>query len=96
MASQIEDELAFEPLNYKLLLIGIGIVILGFILMSGGGSGDPNVFNEEELFSVRRITIAPLICLAGYVFIIYAIMRKPRPEGSSLPSKGDWEVDRPA
>lgn len=89
MASQTEDELAFEPLNYKLLLIGIGIVILGFILMSGGGSGDPNVFNEAELFSARRITIAPITCLIGYVFIIYAIMRKPRTEGSTLPSQGD-------
>ncbi|MCO6482186.1 MAG: DUF3098 domain-containing protein [Flavobacteriales bacterium] len=79
MAAKTEDELAFEPLNYKLLLIGIGIVILGFILMSGGGSGDPNVFNEAELFSSRRITIAPITCLVGYVFIIYAIMRKPRP-----------------
>jgi hypothetical protein len=80
MAANTEDELAFEPLNYKLLLVGIGIVILGFILMSGGGSGDPNVFNEAELFSARRITIAPITCLVGYAFIIYAIMRKPRPE----------------
>lgn len=77
MAANTGDELAFEPLNYKLLLIGIGIVIIGFILMSGGGSGDPNVFHADELFSARRITIAPITCLIGYGFIIYAIMRKP-------------------
>lgn len=80
MAANTGEELAFEPLNYKLLLIGIGIVILGFILMSGGGSGDPEVFNADELFSARRITVAPITCLIGYVFIIYAIMRKPRPQ----------------
>ncbi len=80
MANNTQDELAFEPLNYKLLVIGMGIVILGFILMSGGGSGDPEVFDEKALFSARRITIAPITCLIGYVFIVYAIMRKPRPQ----------------
>lgn len=78
MALNTEEALAFEPLNYKLLLIGIGIVILGFLLMSGGGSGDPEVFNAEEIFSARRITVAPIVCLIGYAFVIYAIMRKPR------------------
>ncbi|MBS1545960.1 MAG: DUF3098 domain-containing protein [Bacteroidetes bacterium] len=70
--------MAFDRTNYKLLLIGIGIVILGFVLMSGGGSGDPEVFNAKELFSARRITVAPIVCLIGYSFVIYAIMRKPR------------------
>ncbi|MEO7082641.1 MAG: DUF3098 domain-containing protein [Flavobacteriales bacterium] len=78
MALNTDEALAFEPLNYKLLLIGIGIVILGFLLMSGGGSGDPEVFNAEEIFSARRITVAPIVCLIGYSFVIYAIMRKPR------------------
>jgi len=80
MASNTHDALAFEAINYKLLLIGIGIVIIGFILMSGGGSGDPEVFDAEEIFSARRITVAPIVCLIGYVFVIYAIMRKPREE----------------
>lgn len=79
MALNTEEALAFEPVNYKLLLIGIGIVILGFLLMSGGGSGDPEVFEAEEIFSTRRITVAPIVCLFGYAFVIYAIMRKPRP-----------------
>jgi fumarate reductase subunit D len=63
--------------NYKLLIVGLGIIILGFILMIGGGSDDPNVFNEE-IFSFRRITVAPLIVLFGFIFEIYAIMKKPK------------------
>ncbi|HMZ48376.1 MAG TPA: DUF3098 domain-containing protein, partial [Flavobacteriales bacterium] len=63
--------------NYRLLLIGIGIVILGYILMAGGGSGDPEVFNAQEIFSPRRITVAPIVCLIGYLFVVYAIMKKP-------------------
>ncbi|MBX2981282.1 MAG: DUF3098 domain-containing protein [Flavobacteriales bacterium] len=78
MAMNTDEALAFESINYKLLLIGIGIVILGFLLMSGGGNGDPEVFNAEEIFSTRRITVAPIVCLIGYAFVIYAIMRKPR------------------
>lgn len=77
MATKTEEPLAFDRMNYKLLLIGIGIVILGYLLMSGGGSGDPEVFIESEIFSPRRITVAPIVCLIGYVFVIYAIMKKP-------------------
>ena len=68
---------AIHPSNYKLIWIGIAIVVIGFILMSGGRSDDPQVFNET-MFSVRRIVIAPLIVLAGFLFEIYAIMRKPK------------------
>lgn len=64
--------------NYKLLTIGFAIIILGFVLMIGGGSDDPNVFNEEELFSFRRTTLAPMLVLFGFVFEIWAIMKKPR------------------
>jgi hypothetical protein len=63
--------------NYKLMLIGLGIIILGFILMIGGGSNDPNVFNED-IFSFRRITLAPIMVLFGFIFQIYAIMKKPK------------------
>jgi hypothetical protein len=77
MASKTQDALAFNSTNYKLLLIGIGVIILGFVLMSGGGSGDPEVFDAKEIFSTRRITVAPIVCLIGYAFVIYAIMRKP-------------------
>ena len=64
--------------NYILLAIGFGIIIIGFLLMIGGGSKDPNVFNEDELFSFRRITLAPIVILAGFIFEIYAIMKKPK------------------
>lgn len=68
---------AIHPDNYKLIWIGIAIVVIGFILMSGGRSDDPQVFNEA-MFSVRRIVIAPAVVLAGFLFEIYAIMRKPK------------------
>ena len=61
------------------MLIGFAVIVLGFILMSGGGSDDPNVFNED-MFSFRRITLAPLLVLGGFAFEIYAIMKKPKKE----------------
>jgi NADH:ubiquinone oxidoreductase subunit K len=64
---------AFTRKNYIFMLIGIGLLILGFVLMSGGGTSDPNEFNEE-IFSTRRITIAPMMVVAGYIVIGYAIM----------------------
>ncbi len=76
-------ELPFQKKNYMLMLIGIAIVALGYILMSGGGSADPNVFSEE-IFSFRRITLAPIVVLAGYVFIGYAIMYKPKTKSSDV------------
>ncbi len=76
--SDPKNDMAFDKSNYRMLMIGIATVIIGFILMTGGGSGDPNVFNADEIFSFRRITLAPIVCLAGYMFIIYAIIRKPK------------------
>lgn len=71
-------EFAFDRSNYKLLLIGLVIIIVGFILMSGGGVDDPNEFSED-IFNFRRITLAPLVVLGGYGFVMYAIMKKPSP-----------------
>lgn len=71
-----DEGFAFGKLNYKLLIIGFAIIVFGFILMAGGASDDPNVFNEE-IFSFRRITLAPIVVLFGFAFEIYAIMRKP-------------------
>lgn len=71
-------EYALGKENYIFLIIGFFIIIMGFILMVGGGSDDPNVFNGEELFSFRRITLAPLVVLFGFGFEIWAIMRKPK------------------
>ncbi len=70
-----EQVFALQSHNYKLMLIGIGVVVIGFLLMIGGGSEDPNVFNEE-VFSFRRITLAPITVLIGYAVIFYAILKK--------------------
>ncbi len=63
--------------NYILLIIGFVVIMIGFLLMIGGKSDDPNVFNEE-IFNFRRITLAPIIVLFGFIFEIWAIMKKPR------------------
>ena len=68
---------AFGKENYRLLLIGLVVILVGFLLMIGGGSDDPNVFSED-IFSFRRMTLAPILVLAGYAIEIYAIMKKPR------------------
>jgi hypothetical protein len=63
--------------NYILLAIGFGIIVLGFVLMVGGKNTDPNVFSTE-VYSWQRITLAPIVVLAGFVFEIYAIMKRPK------------------
>jgi len=65
----------------NVILIGIGLIVmvLGFILMLGGGSSDPNVFNPA-MFSARRLTVAPILIVIGIGVIIWGIMRKPRSE----------------
>ena len=73
----------FDKENYTWMLIGVGILILGFVLMAGGGSDDPNVFNASEVYSARRITIAPIIILIGIAVEIYAIFRKPKRKGAA-------------
>jgi hypothetical protein len=72
---KIKSDFAFGRINYILMLAGLGVILLGFILMSGGGSEDPAVFNED-IFSFRRITLAPLLVLAGFVIEIFAIVKK--------------------
>lgn len=63
--------------NYKLLAIGFVIIVIGFLLMLGGKSENPAEFSNE-IFSFRRITLAPVVVLAGFVFEIWAIMKKPK------------------
>ena len=71
---------SFTAKNYKLLLIGLAVNILGFIVMIGGGAESLDEFNADELFSTMRITIAPMLIVAGYVIIMFAIMKKPKAE----------------
>lgn len=73
-----KTQLIFGKENYKLLLIGLAFIVVGFLLMIGGGSDDPNKFNEA-IFSFRRITLAPILILAGYIIEIFAIMKKSTP-----------------
>ena len=73
-----EKLFSFSKKNYKILLFGLAINILGFILMIGGGSDDPNQFDASELFSHRRITISPILLVIGYIIIAYAIMKKEK------------------
>ena len=68
----------FDKANLLWMLAGVGIMILGFILMAGGRSEDPNVFNADEVYSTRRITIAPILVLAGLVVLIVSIFRHPK------------------
>jgi len=67
----------FGKQNYKWLLIGIAVIGLGFILMSGGGSDDPKVFNEE-VFNFRRIKLAPTVVFVGFGIVIYSIFKKSK------------------
>ncbi len=72
-----KPEFLFGNVNYKILLIGIGVIALGFILMSGGGSDDPKLFNEA-VFSFRRIRLAPTVVLIGFGITIYSIFKSPK------------------
>ncbi len=72
-----KESFALGKENYKLMIIGFAVIIIGFLLMAGGGSDDPKVFNPA-IFSFRRITLAPIVVLAGFIFEIYAIMKKPK------------------
>ena len=66
----------FEKVNYKFLIVGIVVIALGFILMSGGGAENPTVFNED-VFSFRRIRLAPTVVLIGFGITIYAVLKNP-------------------
>ena len=71
-----KNDFIFGKRNYKFMLIGLGCIALGFILMAGGGSDDPNVFNPE-IFSWRRIRLAPTLILIGFGIEVYAILLNP-------------------
>ncbi len=69
-------DLAFDKVNYILLAIGMAIVIIGFLLMSGSGSTETAY--DPDIFSARRIKVAPVVCLVGFVSMIYAVVRRPK------------------
>ena len=67
----------FGKRNYQLLIAGVIVMAIGFVLMSGGGSEDPNVFSDA-IFNTQRLTIAPVLILTGLVIEIFAILHKPK------------------
>ena len=71
-----KKELAFDKVNYILLAVGMAVVVIGFLLMSGSGSTETAY--EPDIFSTRRIKVAPLVCLIGFVSMIYAVVRRPK------------------
>ena len=70
------DEFLFGKRNYMIMILGVVVILVGFALMMGGGSDDPNVFNEE-IYNFRRIRLAPTLVLIGLAIEIYAIVAKP-------------------
>ncbi|MEZ7499087.1 DUF3098 domain-containing protein [Flavobacterium sp. Arc3] len=72
-----KQDFLFGKINYTILLIGIGVIALGFILMSGGGSDDPNVYSDA-IFNFRRIRLAPTTVLIGFGITVYAILKNPK------------------
>lgn len=71
-----KQKFAFDKTNFILLAVGMAVIILGFLLMTGPGSTEG--YFEPDIFSVRRVKVAPMVCLAGFVFMIYGILKKPK------------------
>ncbi|MDO4756990.1 MAG: DUF3098 domain-containing protein [Parabacteroides sp.] len=71
-----KQKFAFDKANFILLAVGMAIIILGFLLMTGPGSTEG--YFEPDIFSVRRIKVAPVVCLFGFVFMIYGILHQPK------------------
>jgi hypothetical protein len=78
MAEKTTTDALFTRDNYIWMLIGIVVIAIGMFLMSGGASKDPNVFNPKEVYSATRITIAPLVILAGLAIEVFAIFKSPK------------------
>lgn len=77
MENKQKPDFLFESINYKILLIGLAVIALGFILMSGGGSDDPKVFSDA-IFNFQRIRLAPTVVLLGFGITIYSIFKKSK------------------
>lgn len=81
LQEQRKGEFIFERKNYIFMIIGLFVIAVGFLLMSGGGSDDPNVFNPD-IFSPRRIRLAPTIVIIGFAIEVYAILLNPSKDKS--------------
>ena len=74
------SKFAFTKNNYILLGVGVLFIIIGLFLMQGGGSDDPNIFNEEEIMGFRRRTLSVIFCISGFIINIFAILYSPKGE----------------
>ena len=84
--------LALPKENYMYIIAGVVVVLIGFFMMSGGGADDPTVFEKDELFSARRITVAPFLVMLGYVAVLYGILKRPKTT-TSIASEKDAKKD---
>ena len=91
--NEIKTHFLFEKVNYKILLIGLGVIALGFILMAGGGSDDPAVFSDA-IFNFQRIRLAPTVVLIGFGVTIYAILKNPNPAVATTGTNETFPEDR--
>ena len=73
-----EPYFLFDKENYMLMAGGVALIFIGFMLMSGGKSANPHEFHYDEIYSFRRITLAPIVILLGFVVEVFAIMKKPK------------------
>jgi len=73
-----ENRFPFTRENYTIMIIGIAVIIIGYALMVGGRSPDPNQFYPDQVYSWRRITLAPIVIILGFIVEVYAIMKRPK------------------
>ncbi|MGC4058915.1 MAG: DUF3098 domain-containing protein [Chitinophagaceae bacterium] len=78
--SNKQPDFLFDKSNYKWMLIGVAVILVGLFLMAGGKSPDPHKFNYDEVYSFRRITLAPILILAGLGIEVFAIIKKDKPQ----------------
>ena len=78
MSNETKATSLFAKENYTWMIIGAVVIALGMVLMSGGKSADPNVFNTKEVYSTTRITIAPIMIVIGLLIEVYAIFKSPK------------------
>ena len=81
---------AFDRVNYILLAVGMAVVIIGFLLMSGSGSSDTTY--NPDIFSARRIKVAPVVCLLGFISIIYAVVYRPKGDNTIQETEKEGEA----
>lgn len=84
-------ELIYGPAQFRIMGIGLALVILGLILMAGGGQTDPNSWDENTIYSFRRITLAPILMVAGFVVVVLGIFKKTPSENDSFSSISETE-----